>query len=263
MQESSLISPPSRLRRLSGSKIMSGHSKWANIKHRKAAVDAKKGKLFSKLAKEITMAVKESGSDTSMNMRLKLALAKAREANMPSRNIENAIKRGTGEIKGEDIVHVVYEGYGPAGVAIIVECTTDNKNRTLAEVRTTFSKNGGNLGEAGSVAWQFEKKGVVIIEKSEIKKEGEFIEKLMEWGASDFSLEGDVYVVYTAVKDFEAVLKKFEEEKTTVLDSEINNVAKNFIEISQENSDKLRILLERLEDIEDVEALASNEKVVL
>ncbi|RUM88407.1 MAG: YebC/PmpR family DNA-binding transcriptional regulator, partial [Thermovibrio sp.] len=179
---------------------MAGHSKWANIRHKKAAQDAKRGKIFTKLAREITVAAREGGGDPEKNPRLRAAIEKARKFNMPKENIERAIKRGTGEIAGESYEEVTYEGYGPGGVAIIVKCLTDNRNRTAAEVRHAFSKHGGNLGTSGCVSWMFERKGVISI-PAENYDEDTVMMAAIEAGAEDVVREDNKFIVYTNPSD--------------------------------------------------------------
>jgi len=176
---------------------MAGHSKWANIKYRKEAADAKKGKLFSKLAKEITVAAREGGGDPEVNPRLRQAIEKAREANMPMDNVERAIKRGTGELPGVNYEHVVYEGYGPGGVAVLIEALTDNRNRTTSEIRNIFTKKGGNMAGAGSVSWIFHRKGLITVEKSACD-EDTLLSIAIEAGADDMKVEGDRFEITTS-----------------------------------------------------------------
>jgi YebC/PmpR family DNA-binding regulatory protein len=183
---------------------MSGHSKWANIKHRKGAADARKSKTFFKLIKEITVAARMGGADPDGNPRLRSAIAAARAENMPKDNVERAIKKGAGGAEGENYDEILYEGYGPGGVAVLVECMTDNKNRTVGDVRHFFSKAGGNLGESGCVSWMFDKKGQILIEKSVIDEE-KLMEMALEAGAEDVGDEDNVYQVLTAPEDFETV----------------------------------------------------------
>ena len=191
---------------------MSGHSKWHSIKHKKAKEDAKRGNMFGKLSRSIIVAIKDGGgvSDPKDNITLANAIAKAKEYNMPQANIDRAIKRGTGEIEGENYESIVYEGYGPGGIAIIVEALTENRNRTASDVRNTFSKHGGNLGETGSVSWQFERKGIIIIEKSAVKDEEEFMLEAIDHGAEDIEEADDVFEVKVAPEDFLKVKESFE-----------------------------------------------------
>ena len=186
---------------------MSGHSKWHTIKHKKGALDAKRGKLFTKLIKELTIAARSGGSgDVSINARLRKAVSDAKAANMPNDTIEKAIKRGTGELEGVSYDEITYEGYGPGGVAVMVNTTTDNRNRTVAEIRHVFSKNGGNLGESNSVSWMFNRKGQIVIDAA-LKSEDEMMEIALEAGAEDVTSDSDTHQVFTAPEDFHAVLE--------------------------------------------------------
>jgi len=188
---------------------MSGHSKWHSIKHKKAKVDAQRGKIFTKLIKEITVAARMGGGDPEMNPRLRVAVAAAKAANMPSKNIDNAIKKGTGEMPGVVYEDMSYEGYGPAGVAIFIEAVTDNKNRTVADLRHVLGKYGGNLGESGSVAWMFERKGMITVPRKNYTEE-QLFEVALECGAEDMESEEESYVIYTAFEDFNAVRNELE-----------------------------------------------------
>ncbi|OGU54705.1 MAG: transcriptional regulator, partial [Ignavibacteria bacterium GWC2_35_8] len=194
---------------------MSGHSKWATTKRKKAVIDAKRGKIFTKLIKEITIAAREGGGDINGNPRLRLAVDNAKAQNMPQDNIERAIKKATGELEGTTYHELNYEGYGPAGVAVIVEVATDNKNRTVAEVRHFFSKNGGTLAETGSVAWMFDRKGVIIMPKQS-KSEDEIMELVLDAGADDFQSEDQYYEVQTSLENFENVRKTLIDKRLTV-----------------------------------------------
>ncbi|WP_022852277.1 YebC/PmpR family DNA-binding transcriptional regulator [Limisalsivibrio acetivorans] len=236
---------------------MAGHSKWANIKHRKAAQDAKKGKVFTKVAREITVAAKEGGGDPEMNPRLRLALDKAKQVNLPKDNVERAIKKGTGEGSEASFEDVTYEGYGPAGVAILVQTLTDNRNRTVSEVRSTLTKRGGSMGEAGSVAWVFDKKGFIEI-KAEGVNEEELMETALEAGAEDFREDGDVFVVETAVGDFLSVKEELESKGYTFDYAEITMKPSNTVPIEGEDLKKLIALTDALEDLDDVQEVFSN-----
>ena len=191
---------------------MSGHSKWSTIKHKKAAIDAKRGKLFSKLVKEIAISAKIGGGDLGANIRLRAAVEKAKASSMPSKNIENAIKKGTGEKDSLHYEEMVYEGYGPDGVAILVHCLTDNKNRTVSDVRSAFGKHGGNLGETGSVSWQFEKKGVLYVEKTEIDEET-LMEDALEAGSEDVVASEEGFMIVTAPNVYSKVVEHFQRKK--------------------------------------------------
>jgi YebC/PmpR family DNA-binding regulatory protein len=236
---------------------MSGHSKWANIKHRKAAQDAKKGQLFSKLAKEITVAAKLGGGNPENNIRLRVAIEKAREANMPSENIEKAIKRGTGELEGVTYEDVTYEGYGPGGVAILVNVLTDNKNRTAADIRKIFSKFGGSLGSTGSVSWIFERKGYISVDASKYT-EDQILEIALEVGAEDVKKEDDVISIYTPVEVFSEVLNALKSKGIEIKVAEISMVPKSTVRVDDETAVKVLKLLDELESNDDVQSVASN-----
>ncbi|WP_457569004.1 YebC/PmpR family DNA-binding transcriptional regulator [Desulfurobacterium sp.] len=236
---------------------MAGHSKWANIKHKKAAQDAKRGKIYTKLAREITVAAREGGGDPEFNPRLRAAIEKAKKFNMPKENIERAIKRGTGEIAGETYEEVTYEGYGPGGVAIIVKCLTDNRNRTASEVRHAFSKHGGNLGTSGCVAWMFERKGVVTI-NAEGKDEEEVMMIAIDAGAEDFVNEDGQFIIYTQPQDLENVKKALEEAGVEIEEAKLDLVPQNTTRVEGETAQKVLKLLEVLEDLDDVQEVYSN-----
>ncbi len=236
---------------------MSGHSKWATTKRKKAAIDSKRGKIFTKLIKEITIAAREGGGDPVGNPRLRLAVDNAKAANMPQDNIERAIKKATGELEGTTYVELTYEGYGPAGVAVIVEVATDNKNRTVAEVRHLFSRSGGSMGENGSVAWMFDKKGVITLPKQD-KSEDEIMEIILEAGAEDLQTEEDIYVIQAALEAFEPVRKALLEKNLTIENASLQWIAKNSIGVAGEEAEKVIKLLESLEDSDDVQNVYSN-----
>src|SRR6201989_148988 len=202
---------------------MSGHSKWATIKHKKGALDAKRGKIFTRLIKEIMVAAKAGGGDPDGNPRLRTAIAAAKAENMPNDNIARAVKRGTGEIEGASYEDMVFEGYGPGGVAVIVEVLTDNRNRAVSEIRHAFSKNGGNLGESGSVGYMFAKKGLIIVEKSAVD-EDKLTEIVLEAGADDLSDEGDSWEIITGPKEYEAVLNAVKAAKIEPAHSEVTMI---------------------------------------
>jgi len=236
---------------------MSGHSKWANIKHRKGAQDAKRGQLFSKLAKEITVAAKMGGGNPENNVRLRVAIERAREANMPTDNIERAIKRGTGELEGVTYEEVTYEGYGPGGVAIIVNVLTDNKNRTAADIRKIFSRLGGNLGTSGSVSWIFEKKGYISVDSSKYN-EDDILEIALEVGADDVKKEDDVISIYTPIELFSNVLNALKNKGIEVKVAEISMIPKTVTTVDDETAVKVLRLLDELESNDDVQSVASN-----
>ncbi|BDQ03795.1 YebC/PmpR family DNA-binding transcriptional regulator [Ignavibacterium sp.] len=236
---------------------MSGHSKWATIKRKKAALDAKKGKIFTKLIKEITIAARQGGGDPAGNPRLRLAIDNAKSENMPAENIERAIKKATGELEGVTYHELTYEGYGPAGVAMLVEVATDNKNRTVAEVRHIFSKHGGSLGETGSVAWMFERKGVITIPKQD-KSEDDILAIVLDAGADDLQTEEEFYEITTSIENFEPVRKALQENNLKVDNASLQWIAKNTIEVKGEDAEKVMKLIEALEDCDDVQNVYSN-----
>jgi YebC/PmpR family DNA-binding regulatory protein len=235
---------------------MSGHSKWAGIKHKKALVDSKRGKLFSKLTKELTVAAREGGGDPGANPRLRLAVAKAKEANMPSDNIDRAIKKGTGELPGANYEAVTYEGYGPGGVAVLVEALTDNKNRTTAEVRNIFAKKGGNLAGAGSVNWLFQKKGYFVIKKEAVD-EDKLMAIALESGAEDLKSEADTYEIFTRPQDFEAVKKALAENEIACEAAELTMIPTSYVKITDQ-AESVLSLVESLEDNDDVQNVYAN-----
>lgn len=235
---------------------MSGHSKWATIKHKKSAQDAKRGKLFSKLAKEITVAVKLGGPDPDSNPRLRTVLLACRSANMPKDNIERAIKRGTGE-GVENYEEVRYECYGPAGVAIVVDVLTDNKRRAVADVRHIVSKHGGTMAEAGAVLWNFEQKGLITVSKENLSEE-EIMEKAIEAGAEDVDTEGDMYEVYTAPNDLHTVLQAFEKMNINVGEAKLTLKPKTLISVDSKSAASVLKLMEALEDMDDVQDVYTN-----
>ncbi len=236
---------------------MAGHSKWAQIKHKKAKVDARKGKMFNKIIREITVAARLGGGNPEFNPRLRMAIEKAKEINMPQDNIERAIKRGTGELEGVTYEQAIYEGYGPGGVAILVVALTDNKNRTTGEVRHIFSKYGGNLAGAGSVAWQFEEKGVIYIEKDKAD-EDTIIEIALEAGAEDVKTEGDTYEVITGPKEFEAVRKAFEDAGIEISSASLTMIPQNTVKLDRKKAEQVLKLIDALEDNDDVQNVYAN-----
>ncbi|PJA99968.1 MAG: YebC/PmpR family DNA-binding transcriptional regulator [Ignavibacteriales bacterium CG_4_9_14_3_um_filter_30_11] len=236
---------------------MSGHSKWATTKRKKAAIDAKRGKIFTKLIKEITIAARGGGGDIAGNPRLRLAVDNAKAANMPQDNIERAIKKATGELEGVTFHEFMYEGYGPGGIAILAEVATDNKNRTVAEVRHLFNKAGGNLGETNSVSWMFERKGIITLPKQN-KTEEDLLELVMDDGAEDLVNEDDFYEVVTPVEAFENIRKKLVDTELEVENASLQWIAKNYIKVEGETSEKVVNLIEALEDNDDVQNVYSN-----
>lgn len=237
---------------------MSGHSKWSTIKRKKGAVDAKRGAMFTRLIKEITMAAREGGGDPEGNPRLRSAIVTAKAENMPKDNIERAIKKGTGEIEGVVYDEITYEGYGPGGVAILVNSMTDNKNRTVAEIRYFFSKSGGNLGETGCVSWMFSKKGSMIVDANSVDEE-KLMELALEAGAEDVIAEENEFQVLTAPDDFTSVKETLEAEGITFVQAEVSMIPTTTIEITDEKvARQLLKLMERLEEFEDVQSVSSN-----
>ncbi len=237
---------------------MAGHSKWANIKHRKGAADAKRGKIFTRLIKEITVAARMGGGDIDGNPRLRSAVATAKSENMPKDNIARAIKKGTGELEGEIYDEILYEGYGPGGVAVLVECMTDNRNRTVADIRHYFSKSNGNLGESGCVAWMFEKKGSIVVDKATIS-EDELMDLALEAGAEDVVEEEEEFQVLTAPEDFDAVREALEQAEVKITSSEVAMIPKNTVDVTEENvARSLMKLLDNLEEHDDVQNVHAN-----
>lgn len=236
---------------------MSGHSKWATIRHKKGAADAKRGKIFTKLIKEITVAARLGGGDIEANPRLRTAVLKARAANMPKENIDRGIKKGTGDLEGVDYVEIVYEGYGPGGVAIMVEALTDNRNRTAADVRSIFSKGGGNLGESGCVSYLFQRKGVIAYDASEYDEE-QIFEKALEAGAEDVELSGDVYEVTCSPDSFETVVSFMEEAGFKHENAEVAMVPDATVALDHEGTAKALRMIENLDDHDDVQEVSSN-----
>ena len=228
---------------------MSGHSKWANIQHRKGRQDAKRGKEFTKAAKEIIIAAK-NGGDPASNSRLRAAIAAAKSINLPKDKIEAAIRKGTGQDAGGDIIEINYEGYGPGGVAVIVETATDNRNRTVAEIRHLMSKGGGSMGENGCVSWKFERKGVIQFSKEKYT-EDQLMEAALEAGADDLRDEGDVWEIQTAMADFNAVREAFEAAGLEMISAELNQVPQTTMEVDLETARKLLRFIELLEDNDD------------
>jgi YebC/PmpR family DNA-binding regulatory protein len=237
---------------------MSGHSKWHSIKHKKAKADAVKGKIFSRLIKEITVSARSSGSNPDMNPRLRTAIYAAKSANMPSKNIENAIKKGTGELPGVVYDEVIYEGYGPGGVALYIVSLTDNKNRTVADFRHILSKYGGNLGETGCVSWLFEKKGLIRVSKKEYDEESVFIAAI-DAGAVDMKSEDqDFYEIYTDNENFYKVREALEEKKITIGSAEKTIIPQNIVKLSGKNAEQMLKIMEALDDHEDVQEIYAN-----
>ncbi len=238
---------------------MSGHSKWAGIKHKKAVVDAKKGKIFSKVSKEITVAAKIGGGNPDMNPRLRLAVEKARGVNMPSDNIKRAIMKGTGELPGTNYEETVYEGYGPGGVAIMVEVLTDNKNRTVGEIRHIMTRHHGNMGEAGCVAWMFDKKGCILVDKKCID-EDDLMSLALDAGAEDFRSDPgeENYEIITAPEDLNNVREFLEQKNIPVTLSEITMIPQNYVKLQSKDAEKMLKLMDALEEHDDVQNVYAN-----
>ncbi|HEX8475001.1 MAG TPA: YebC/PmpR family DNA-binding transcriptional regulator [Pyrinomonadaceae bacterium] len=236
---------------------MSGHSKWHTIKHKKGALDAKRGKLFTKLIKEITVAARTGGGDPEANARLRKAIADAKGGNMPNDTIDRAIKRGTGELEGTSYDEITYEGYGPGGVAVMVDSMTDNRNRTVAEIRHIFSKNGGNLGTSGAVGYLFEKKGYIVVEKS-AKPEDELFEIVTDAGAEDLRDDEDNFEIITAPDSFDVVLDAVKKAGVEPQVAEVEMVPKNYIKLEGTEAKQMLKLMEALEDHDDVQKVSAN-----
>lgn len=236
---------------------MSGHSKWSTIKRKKGAADAKRGKLFTKAIKEITIAAREGGGDPSANPRLRLAVDNAKAINMPADNIERAIKKATGELEGVTYHELTYEGYATGGIALLVEVATDNKNRTVAEVRHLFSKHNGSMGESGSVAWMFEKKGVISLPKQG-KSEDEVLEIVLNAGAEDLQSEEEFFEIQTDVESFEPVRKALLGKNLNIENASLQWIAKNTLDIKGEDAEQVMKLIDALEDCDDVQNVYTN-----
>ena len=237
---------------------MSGHSKWSTIKRKKGANDAKRGKIFTKLIKEITIAAKSGGGDPEGNPRLRSAITAAKADNMPKENIDRAIKKGTGDLDGAVYEEILYEGYGPGGVAVLVETMTDNKNRTVADIRHFFAKSGGNLGESGCVAWMFDNKGTLSVDKAGVNEE-ELMDLALEAGAEDVIEEGDSFQIITAPESFNEVVERLEKGNLLFSDATLSMIPRNAIEVAEEKTARsLLRLLENLEDHDDVQKVHAN-----
>lgn len=237
---------------------MSGHNKWANIKHRKAAQDKKRSSVFTKVIRELTVAAKEGGGDPSSNARLRAAIDKARDANMPKDTVEKAIKRGTGELEGVEYTEIMYEGYAPGGVALLVYGMTDNKNRTAQEIRHVFSKYGGNMAETGSVGWIFEKKGTMTVEAAEIADVEEFMMEAIEMGAEDVDDSSEILNITTQPEDLMKVAEQLKENGFTTKDVEFSYIPKNSIAVNGKDAEKVLNLISKIEELDDVQAVFAN-----
>jgi len=236
---------------------MSGHSKWASIKHKKAATDSKRGKAFTKIIKEISVAAR-NGGDPEMNPRLRKAIQDAKAVNMPADNVKRAIMKGTGQLEGSSYEEVIYEGYGPGGVAIYVEALTDNKNRTVSELRHVFSKNGGNIGESGCVAWMFKRKGYIVIEKEKFPDEDKLMEIVMNASAEDMSEDGSNWEIVTAPENFEAVVEALKKSTVDLAESNLSYLPQTYVKLEGKQAQQMLRLMEELEDHDDVQHVWAN-----
>lgn len=239
---------------------MSGHSKWANIKNKKEKTDSQRGKIFTKIGREIAIAVKEGGGgDPATNSKLRDVIAKAKANNMPNDNISRSIKKATGEGSSVNYEEIIYEGYGPSNVAVIIEVVTDNRNRCAAEIRHIFSKSGGNMGASGSVAWMFDKKGVIVIERTALHDEDAVMMEALEAGAADFVSQEDAFEVHTAPEDFSSVREALEASGYTFLSAEIDRIPQNTVDVKDAAAaDSVQAFLDRLEDNDDVQNVFHN-----
>lgn len=236
---------------------MSGHSKWSTIKHKKGAADKKRGKIFTKLIKEITVAARMGGGDPEANPRLRQALAAAKAQNMPKENFERAVKKGTGELEGVSYEEIIYEGYGPGGVAVLVECLTDNRNRTIADVRYMFSKAGGNVGTDGCVAWMFDKKGLIAVAKDAVD-EDTLMEVALDAGAEDIRDEGDVFEVITEPAEFEAVQQAIDNAEIPYQMAEITMLPQTMTAVTGKEAEQMIRFMDALDDCDDVQKFYTN-----
>lgn len=236
---------------------MSGHSKWATIKRSKGKADAARGKLFNRLIREITIAARMGGGEAETNPRLRTAISAARAANMPNKNVESAIQKGTGQLEGVSYEEITFEGYGPGGIAVIVECMTDNRNRTVSEVRHALTKFGGNMGQSNSVAWMFKLKGVIRVAKDAMA-EDQLMEVVLEAGAEDMSLDGEEFEIVTLPDTFDAVREALEKVNITPVSAEISKIPENPVKVDGENVSKVLKLMEALDDLDDTQHVYSN-----
>ncbi len=238
---------------------MSGHSKWATTKHKKAAADAKRGKVFTRITKELTIAAKLGGGDADGNPRLRTAMLKAKEANMPQDNIKRAIQKGTGELPGVSYEEVTYEGYGPGGVAVMVECLTDNKNRTVADIRHILGKGGGSLGENGCVSWMFDQKGYIVVDKKAVS-EDELMDLALNAGAEDMTSDPEEpnYEIFTAPGDFEAVRSALEEKGIKMEAAEVTMIPQSYVKLEGKEASQMLRLMDMLEDCDDTQNVYAN-----
>lgn len=236
---------------------MAGHSKWKNIRLRKGKQDAERGKIFTRLAKEIIVAAREGGGNPDGNLRLRIAIQKAKESSMPADNIKRAVQRGAGEIEGVQYEEIIYEGYGPGGAAVLAQCLTDNRNRTVSEVRHAFSKCGGNMSESGSVAWQFKPEGLIIVPAGTLDEDTVTLSAL-EAGAEDVRSEDGTYEIITAFESFGEVRQKVADSGLPIESAEITMAPQNLVELSSEDAPKMLRLMEMLEDLDDVQNVYAN-----
>jgi len=236
---------------------MSGHSKWASIKHKKAALDAKRGKIFTKVIRELAVAARMGGGDPNTNPRLRKAISDAKGVNMPADNIKRAIMKGTGELEGVTYDEISYEGYGPGGVAIFLEVLTDNRNRTVSDLRHVFSKNGGNIGESGCVAWMFNRKGYLVVEKSKAS-EDDLLDIILEAGAEDLREDGSNYEIFTSPDKYEAVVEALEKSNIEIAASNLGQIPQNYVKLEGKQAQQLLRLMEELEDHDDVQNVWAN-----
>jgi YebC/PmpR family DNA-binding regulatory protein len=236
---------------------MSGHSKWHSIKHKKAAQDAKRGKIFTKIIRELAVAARIGGGDADANPRLRKAVSEAKAVNMPSDNIKKAIMKGTGQLEGVSYEEISYEGYGPGGVAIYVEALSDNKNRTVSELRHVFSRNGGNIGESGCVSWMFKRKGYIVVEQSKAS-EDELLDIILEAGAEDLREDGSNYEIFTTPENHEAVVNALKEHNIELAASNLGYIPQNYVKLEGKQAQQLLRLMEELEDHDDVQNVWAN-----
>jgi len=236
---------------------MSGHSKWASIKHKKAAQDSKRGKAFTKIIRELSIAARMDGGDPDVNPRLRKSIADAKAVNMPADNIKRAILKGTGQLEGTTYEEIHYEGYGPGGVAIYIDVLTDNKNRTVSEIRHIFSRNNGNIGESGCVGWMFSRKGYIVVERSKAK-EDDLLEIVLEAGAEDLREDGSNYEIFTEPEDYEAVINALKENKIDLAASNLGYIPNNYVNVEGKQAQQLLRLMEELEDHDDVQNVWAN-----
>ncbi|MBN1127661.1 MAG: YebC/PmpR family DNA-binding transcriptional regulator [Chitinispirillaceae bacterium] len=236
---------------------MSGHSKWATIKRSKGKADAARGRLFNRLIREITVAARMSGGDINANPRLRAAVTSARNANMPGKNIDNAIMKGTGQLEGVSYEEVTFEGYGPGGVAVMIECMTDNRNRTVAEIRHVLTKHGGNLGQTNSVSWMFKSKGIILVPKDAMGEDA-LMEIAIEAGADDLSVQGEEYEISTSPEAFETVRQALEKMNIKPSSAEITKIGDNPVQLEGENASKIIKLVEALDELDDTQHVYAN-----